>query len=178
MDTNALVQVAQTAAAAAANANDQAAFNTLIVSIIGFLGIVVTTIGTILLAKINKTNTGVKEQIDKIEETSSQIHGMVNKPFGVALETAAVAMETVAEMTGRDDHIQAASTARSVSNEHQSSMAAFEMAQRVAESMKAKVQVVSEPKAVIVEKGATVLVVDPLAPAPAKTAEPDKAKEN
>jgi len=134
-DTNALSLVAEKAAA----------INTIIVSVIGFLGIVVTTIGTVLLAKININSKGSKDaseksvsvslengkKVDGLQVTTLQIHNMVNRPFGVALETAAVAMETIAEMTKREDHKQAASTARKVSDEHHSAMQAFEVSQKI-----------------------------------------------
>lgn len=149
VDTNTVIQLSQAAATAAAQANYTAALNTTIVAIMGLLGVIVTTAGTVLLARINVNSKGTKEaataavsfsvangrKVDSLLETTLQIHAMVNKPFGLALESAAIAMETVASMTHEAGHIQAAKTARSVSNEHHASMATYEMAQKVAAAL-------------------------------------------
>jgi len=163
MDTNTLTQVASTAAHVAEQANSAASLNTLVISIVGFFGILVTTIGAVFMAKINANQKGFSQKIDKVESTTTQIHRMVNQPFGEALGKAAGALQTVSDMNpDRDDYRDAAKIAKAISEDHKTSMAAFEMAERVADSAKVKVQVVSKPEAVTLEKGATVLVVDPV----------------
>lgn len=158
MDTNALAQIGQVAA----SASSQASMNAIIIAVLGFFTALVGGVVTIILAKINK----VQKDVVEVKETGLQIHGMVNEPFGLALEDSAKALEMVANMNpDRADYKQAAATARTVSDDHKSTMAAFKMAQRVAEAAKAKVTVVSKPEAVAVkvEPGATVLVIDPKA---------------
>ncbi len=160
MDTNSLTAVAQAAATAASNANYMAMLNTIIVSIIGLLGVVVTTTGTILLAKINANAKGAIEQsqnngarliqthqvamqavaqstansekLVEIAETGRRTYHVVNKPFGVVLESAATTMEYVASLdNATDEQRQAARTARKASNEHRQAMLEYENNERV-----------------------------------------------
>ena len=137
MDTN-LMAVAQAAAIAATQANSNANINTIVVALIGLFGVVITTIGTVLLAKINASSKETKistaengVKLEVLTSTTREIHKMVNKPFGVALETAAAAMETVAKMTNDPQHRKAAEIARTVSNEHNASMEVFDMNRKV-----------------------------------------------
>jgi hypothetical protein len=152
METN-IVAMAHAAAAAASNASNSAALNTIVVAIFGFLGVLVTTIGAIFLGRINANSKGTKEmaaeavaisqsngrKADSIHETTLQIHQMVNRPLGVALQTAATALETVAAMSDNQSHRQAAITARRISEEHDKSMASFEDARMKMEVAKAAV---------------------------------------
>ncbi len=146
MDTNSLTAVAQAAATAAHSAQSSAALNTIVVAIFGFLGVLVTTIGAILLARINSNAKGTKEaaqqaaaqsqanagQLVQIHDVTRRVYVMVNKPFGVALEGAAKAMEILASLPGASDaHRQAAATARHVSDAHLKAMNEYDLHERV-----------------------------------------------
>ncbi len=145
-ETNALAAVAQAAAQAAFAANNSAQLNTIVVATFGFLGVVVTTFGTVLLARINANAREAKaiitvakeqsvangKQLDQIHDTTRRTYAVVNKPFGVALETAAKAMEYVANLPGSSaENRQAAATARKVSDEHHAAMLEYELNERV-----------------------------------------------
>lgn len=145
MDTNSIA-VAAAAAATALSAHNSAAVNTAVVAIFGFLGVLVTTIGTIFLARIHASTKDTattahavveqtasnSAQIINLHDVTRRIYAVVNKPFGVALETAAQALEVNAALPGATpDHIQAAATARLVSNQHAKAMLDYEMNERI-----------------------------------------------
>ncbi len=137
MDTNTLA-VAQ-AAVAALSANTASNLNTVVIALIGFFGLIVTTGGTILLAKINSNakhafvqSTANAATLLQVHDVTRRVYTMVNKPFGVALEGAATAMEALAKLPGAsEEHRQAASTARQVSDEHAKAMIDYEMSERI-----------------------------------------------
>jgi hypothetical protein len=97
VDTN-LVAVAEAAAQAALRASEGAHLNTVVVAVIGLAGVVVTTVGTVLLAKINTNAKITKDvtvesagKVDTVLKTTDQIHTLTNSNLSkvtAALEQA------------------------------------------------------------------------------------------
>jgi hypothetical protein len=126
-------------------------WQTIIIATIGLFGTLITTLGTVFLARINANSKITKEaslesaeqskqnsiKIDEVHTIASETHAFCNRPFGLALDTAASALEAVAEMSGKPEHVQAAMAARKRSDEHNQAMKSFEE-QQARERAKAK----------------------------------------